>query len=86
MMALIQGKVIDSQANPLPGVPVYYISSPVPMPDLSLLTDEAGQFILAAPVAGLYVLGARSDAGQMAQSEVEVSGTEPVTVTIQFIA
>jgi hypothetical protein len=83
-MALIQGKVVDPQGIPLPGVPVYFISSPVPMPDLSLLTDEVGQFILSAPVAGRYVLGARSDAGQIAQAEVEVGETEPVTVTIQI--
>lgn len=83
-MALIHGKVVGADGVPLSGVPIYFVSSPVPMPDFSLLTDEQGQFTLAAPVAGRYTLGARADDGQLAQADVEVSGTDAVIVTIQF--
>jgi hypothetical protein len=85
-MALIHGQVIDAQGAPLAEVPVYFIAAPMPMPDISLLTDEEGRFTLSAPVAGHYTLGARADNGQSAQAEVEVSSTEPVSVTIQFSA
>jgi hypothetical protein len=86
MMALIHGQVFDAQGAPLAEVPIFFIAAPVAMPDISILTDEQGQFTLAAPVAGRYTLGARSDDGQLAQAEVEIMGEEPVTVTIHFSA
>jgi hypothetical protein len=82
-MALIQGQVIDPQGHPLAEVPVYFISSPMPVPDVALLTDAQGQFTLSVPVRGHYTLGTRAEDGSAAQTDVEVSGTEPVAVTIQ---
>lgn len=63
---------------------VYIVKAPVNMPDLAQLTDEQGQFMVPAPVPGLYTLGARSDEWGPVQTEVEVSGTEPVTIELKF--
>lgn len=54
------------------------------MPDIAQLTDDHGQFIISAPVPGPYTVGVRSDSWGLAQTDVEVSDKEPVTVEVQF--
>ena len=68
----IIGTVLDAAGRPVAGARVYVKTSPVPVPDVAILTDAQGSFRLTAPSAGNYVIGASSDA----------SGSGAVTVTV----
>jgi len=81
---LIQGQVLDPQGRPVAGAAVYVASAPAAMPDIAQLTDADGRFTVAAPVAGRYTLGARSDEFGQARAEVEVGGGGAVVVEIRF--
>jgi hypothetical protein len=83
-MALIQGVVVDPQARPVPEAAVYFVAAPANMPDVALLSDGEGRFVLAAPVPGVYTLAARAEPWGVAQASTEIRGDEPVTLTIQF--
>lgn len=83
-MAVIRGRVIDPQGQPVAQAAVYIVSSPANMPDIAQLTDEQGQFAMSAPVPGLYTVGARSDDWGNAKTDVEVRGEEQVSVEVKF--
>lgn len=83
-MTTIRGHVVDPQGQPVAEASVYIVSAPASMPDIAQLTDDHGQFIISAPVRGRYTVGVRSDSWGLAQTDVEVSGKEPVTVEVQF--
>lgn len=64
-MALIRGTVLDAAGRPVAMAAVYVVSAPLPQPDIAQMSAPDGTFTIAAPVAGTYVVGARSDdAGQ----------------------
>ena len=50
--------------NPVEGARVYFLESPVPVPDIARLTDSDGRFELSAPVPGTYVLEAAHDGSE----------------------
>ena len=83
-MAIVRGKVIDPNGGPVREASVYFVSSPVNMPDIAQLTDDQGQFTLALTAPGQYVLGVSSDDWGTAQSPVEVRGDEPLEVEIHM--
>jgi uncharacterized GH25 family protein len=80
----IRGNVIDPHGRPVAEATVYIVSAPVNMPDVAQLTDDHGQFIISAPVAGRYTVGVRSDTWGLVQTDVEVGNEEPVTVEMHF--
>lgn len=83
-MPVIRGNVVDPHGQPVAQAAVYVVSAPVSMPDIAQLTDDQGEFIMSAPRRGRYTLGARSDAWGSAQTDVEVSSEESVTVEVKF--
>jgi hypothetical protein len=81
---VIHVRVVDVDDRPVPGAAVYVRSAPRSMPDIAQLTDDTGSVAIAAPVAGEYVLGARTD---KAAGEVTVTVTDDdVDVQIKLIA
>lgn len=83
-MAVIRGRVVDPQGQPVAQAAVYIVSSPANMPDIAQLTDEQGQFAMSARVPGLYTVGARSDDWGVAKTDIEVRGEEEVSVELKF--
>jgi protocatechuate 3,4-dioxygenase beta subunit len=83
-VAVIRGRVVDPQGQPVAQAAVYIVSSPASMPDIAQLTDEQGQFAMSAPVPGSYTVGARSDDWGIAKTDVAVGSEEEVTVEVKF--
>ncbi len=83
-MAIVRGKVIDPNGEPVREASVYFVSSPVNMPDVAQLTDDQGQFTLSLAAKGQYVLGVTSDDWGTAQSSIDVRGDEPIDIEIRM--
>jgi hypothetical protein len=73
-MALISGKVVDEQGQPVAGARVMFTSSPVPVPDIALMTGEDGSFTLSVPANGSYEILTMTDEQGQGKAAVEVSG------------
>jgi hypothetical protein len=72
--SIISGTVHEPDGRPVVGARVYFVQGPVSLPDIALLTDDAGKFQMTAPVAGAYEIGINAD------------GFAPATVTAQVMA
>lgn len=72
-MALISGKVVDEQGQPVAGARVMFASSPVPLPDIALQTAEDGSFTLSVPANGSYEILTMTDEHGQRKTAVEVS-------------
>lgn len=83
-MAIVRGKVIDPKGEPVREASVYFVSSPVNMPDIGQLTDYQGQFSMSLSAKGQYVLGVSSDEWGTKQTPIEISGDEPMDVEIHL--
>lgn len=59
---LLQGRVLDAQGRGVAGARIAWVSGPVDLPDLALLSGADGSFTLAAPVPGRYSLRADAQA------------------------
>jgi hypothetical protein len=69
---LIQGRVSDAAGRPLAGARISIVDSPVAMPDIALLTDAAGRFVLGAPAAGRYLIGIDADDAGRARQAITI--------------
>ena len=78
------GKVLDSNGLPVGGATVMWVRGPVPLPDIALLTQADGSFVMSAPVAGPYTLGCRRDPGGQARVDVNV-GPQGAQVTVHLV-
>jgi len=68
---VLGGTVVDASGHPVPDARVAFTTTPVPVPDIALLTGEDGEFSVAVPAEGSYGLAAVTDAGR-AEETVEV--------------
>lgn len=50
----IAGQVLEPDGRPASQARVYFISGPVPLPDIAMLTGAAGTFSLSVPSEGVY--------------------------------
>lgn len=80
---LVQGIVVDARGRPLAGARVGWVEGPVPLPDVMLLSDAAGQFTLAAPAPGSYRLRADTDHHGHAEATVQAAG-QPLALTLRL--
>jgi protocatechuate 3,4-dioxygenase beta subunit len=71
-MATISGRVIDADGRAVAGARVMVTEAPGPVPDMAMLTDAAGRFVISAGQPGRYTIAAASDA---ASAEITLSVT-----------
>ena len=83
-ISVISGRVLSADGQPVAGARVFFVSSPVPVPDVALLTDGTGRFSLTAPVPGAYRIGCSSDEFGSATITVDVSEGQNVEVEIRL--
>ena len=70
---VIRGVVFSEEGEPAKDVVVSLTSAPVPVPDIAALTGEAGDFALAAPATGEYVVTVSYPSGRQESRTVEVT-------------
>ena len=80
----ISGTVVDTAGRPLAGVPVFVESAPVAMPDIAVLTDEGGGFVVPAPATGSYVVGCTGERGERMSARVEVDVDREPEVAVRL--
>jgi hypothetical protein len=83
-MALIRGSVRDTEGSPVSYARVAFQSAPVHLPDVALLTDEAGHFTAGAPAPGIYVLSIYADGFAAATCVVERVGESDAIIDIRL--
>lgn len=80
----IAGIVTDKNGSEIPGANIYFISAPVAMPDISILTDNKGRFVLSVPVEGKYVLGVNADGYESTEIKSEVVKNKVINLNIRL--
>jgi len=60
-----------------------WLTRPVPLPEVALLTQADGSFVMSAPAVGHYTLGCRRDPDGAAKVEVTV-GPQGAQVTVNL--
>jgi hypothetical protein len=79
----VSGTVLDRMGRPAGGATVMWVQGPVPLPDVALLTQADGSFVMSAPVAGAYTLACRRDPDGVARVDVHV-GPQGARVTVRL--
>ncbi len=65
MTAVLKGKVVDKNHNPMMGAAVIITKSPAGVREIAVLTDQKGDFILFDLLPGSYELTANTMEGAM---------------------
>jgi len=84
--AVIRGTVLTDSGEPLGGARVYFVRGPVALPDIAALTAEDGSFVLSAPAAGDYQIGAAADGFAPSEASVRVGEADSARVTLHLAA
>ena len=79
---LIAGVVRDTRGRPVPQARVYLTAGPGPLPDIAMLTDEAGGFCLSVALEGQYKLASSADG--FAPTEVSVRAQRGLRTAIEL--
>ena len=85
MAAVVAGRVVDADGEPIAGATVSFISAPGPVPDIAGLSAADGRFVLDAPQPGRYVLAARDAGGARSEVAVDVGTVPPDEVEIRLV-
>ena len=83
-ISVISGIVRTAGGQPVAGARVFFVSSPVPVPDVALLTNRDGRFSLTAPAPGMYRIGCSSDRFGASSITVDVPNGQNVEVEIRL--
>ena len=83
-ISVISGIVRTADGQPVASARVFFVSSPVPVPDVALLTDRNGRFSLTAPAPGVYGIGCSSDRFGASSITVDVPSGQNVEVEIRL--
>jgi Carboxypeptidase regulatory-like domain len=81
--AVVSGRVLDAQGEPVSGARVFVLKAPGPVPDIALLTGDDGRFTLSLPMPGRYELACDSDVHGTTSAPVEV-GASHATLDLQY--
>jgi hypothetical protein len=82
-MAILEGKVLDPNGNPVSGARIFVASAPASMPDIALVSDEFGHFVMSLSIFGLYRIGARDDRWGNVFRQLKIY-RQNTTITMQF--
>ena len=80
--ALISGRVLDGEGNPIAGARVYFVGGPGSFPDVAALTNEQGAVTLTAPTPGSYEIEAAAEGFAPRKAAVTVTAGEQTTSEI----
>lgn len=83
--AVIRGVVLSGR-RPVAGARVFFRSGPTDLPDIAAMSGSDGTFVLSAPVAGAYQIGAAADGFDPSTATVHVSGGQTASVTLRLTA
>lgn len=72
----IRGVVLSENGQPAADVVVGLASGPVPLPDIAAVTGEQGDFILAAPAVGQYVVTVSYPDGRQESRTLDVAAED----------
>ncbi len=81
-MTRIVLQVTDAHGGRIAEASVYFLTGPVPLPDVAQLTNDDGEVRLAAPVPGTYRIGVRAGGFEPGEAVVEVQGDAEVAVGV----
>jgi hypothetical protein len=73
-MTRIRGVVVDAGGRPIAAATVYLEAAPVAVPDVAAITGADGQFVIGAPAAGQYRVGARAGGFLPGHTDVHAGG------------
>lgn len=85
-MTRLLGTVTGPDGERIEEASVYFMEGPVPLPDIAQITNEQGEFRMAAPVPGTYRLGVRAGDAEPVEVTVEVRGEPEQTVAVRIPA
>jgi len=60
-MTTISGRVVDANGRGIAGARVMVTAAPGPVPDMAMLTDGEGRFVIGAARPGSYTIAATTD-------------------------
>ena len=80
----IAGRVSDAGGGPVAGARVAFIDGPVPMPDVAVLTDAGGWFVLAVPAPGEYRISFHASGFSTAVTRALVKPDEGAAVQVSL--
>jgi hypothetical protein len=80
--AVVAGRVVDPDGQPIAGASVMFSASPVAVPDIAELTGSDGSFAMAAPAIGSYRVAVYATGHAAAEREVEVSAVAAAALEI----
>ncbi len=69
----VRGVVTDHEGRPVPRATVVVVDGTAPVPEIALVTDDAGRFGLKLP-RGRFTLEAQGEGGAKGQTIIEVAG------------
>jgi hypothetical protein len=82
---LILGTVRGPEAIPLAEARAFFVSGPEPFPDIAALTNERGEFALAAPSPGTYRIQCVAEGfePQIVSVDAEESGETRLEISLR---
>jgi hypothetical protein len=82
---VIAGVVKANNGNAISGARVFFITGPVPLPDIAALTNIDGTFVLSAPVPGDYVIEVVSEGFVTKKVKISIEGNQQKHVEINLL-
>lgn len=84
MPNVIHGKVTGAGGQAIAQARIYIKHSPVPAPDIAMLTDQQGAFILSVPSSGNYTIGCQADELGSGEATITVNEGQDNLLTIEL--
>ena len=81
--AIVAGRVVDRDGQPIAGASVLFSASPVAVSDIAQLTGSDGGFAMAASAVGRYSVSVHATGHAAAELEVEVG--EAVSAVLEIV-
>lgn len=80
----VQGRVVHASTGaPVADATIAVIAGPGPCPDIAVMTDDDGRFVLDDMAAGDWRLGARSANGETGEASVAVGSSAVADAVIR---
>ncbi len=81
---VISGIVRDNGGKPIADAQIYFTDSPMPLPDIAMLTDSNGTFSLSVPSTGKYSIGYNAEGFAPETATVTIGSEQKVHLDIRL--